>query len=262
MDPEGAVDARRLRPRRDRGRRSALLAGRGCRAPGRSPASCTRRPSPPTPCSRASGARTALITTEGFRDVLEMRRLRIPVLYDLQYDEAAAARAAPPALRGRRADRAGRRRLRAARRASRCSAAAQRSSTTRSIAVAIALLHSYANPEHERRVAEILQRGARRRVYVTLLGRHPAGDPRVRAHQHRGRQRLRRPGRDALCALAARRSSQAVGIDAPLEIMQSSGGMMSPRGGAQAAGLPDRVGPGRRRHRLRPPGARDRARRT
>ena len=32
------------------------------------------------------GARTALITTEGFRDVLEMRRLRIPVLYDVQYE--------------------------------------------------------------------------------------------------------------------------------------------------------------------------------
>ncbi len=33
------------------------------------------------------GARTGLLTTEGFRDVLEMRRLRIPVLYDLQYDK-------------------------------------------------------------------------------------------------------------------------------------------------------------------------------
>src|SRR5258706_1562345 len=31
------------------------------------------------------GARTALITTKGFRDVLEMRRPRIPELYNLQY---------------------------------------------------------------------------------------------------------------------------------------------------------------------------------
>src|SRR5947209_20484533 len=30
------------------------------------------------------GARTGLITTKGFRDVLEMRRLRLPVLCDLQ----------------------------------------------------------------------------------------------------------------------------------------------------------------------------------
>src|ERR1700678_593450 len=31
------------------------------------------------------GARTGLITTRGFRDVLEMRRLRIPLMYNLQY---------------------------------------------------------------------------------------------------------------------------------------------------------------------------------
>jgi len=31
------------------------------------------------------GAPIGVITTKGFRDVLEMRRLRIPVLYDLQY---------------------------------------------------------------------------------------------------------------------------------------------------------------------------------
>ena len=31
------------------------------------------------------GARTGLITTAGFRDVLEIRRLRMPVLYDLRW---------------------------------------------------------------------------------------------------------------------------------------------------------------------------------
>src|SRR5206468_1263284 len=30
-----------------------------------------------------TGARTALLTTEGFRDVLELRRIRIPLSYDL-----------------------------------------------------------------------------------------------------------------------------------------------------------------------------------
>src|SRR6266480_3475134 len=33
------------------------------------------------------GARTGLITTRGFRDVLELRRLRIPVLYDLTWQK-------------------------------------------------------------------------------------------------------------------------------------------------------------------------------
>src|SRR4051812_46532694 len=31
------------------------------------------------------GAKTALLTTQGFRDVLELRRLRAPQLYDLFY---------------------------------------------------------------------------------------------------------------------------------------------------------------------------------
>ena len=33
----------------------------------------------------SKGAKTALITTKGFRDVLEMRRIRMPVLYDPLY---------------------------------------------------------------------------------------------------------------------------------------------------------------------------------
>ena len=33
------------------------------------------------------GARTGLITTEGFRDVLEIRRLRMPRLYDLTWEK-------------------------------------------------------------------------------------------------------------------------------------------------------------------------------
>ena len=40
----------------------------------------------PMPFSRAKGARTGLITTAGFRDVLEIRRLRMPRLYDLQWE--------------------------------------------------------------------------------------------------------------------------------------------------------------------------------
>ena len=35
------------------------------------------------------GARTGLITTRGFRDVLEIRRLRMPRLYDLTWEKPA-----------------------------------------------------------------------------------------------------------------------------------------------------------------------------
>src|SRR5580700_5191549 len=33
----------------------------------------------------AKGAKTALITTRGFRDILEIRDLRMPVLYDIRW---------------------------------------------------------------------------------------------------------------------------------------------------------------------------------
>jgi len=33
------------------------------------------------------GAKTALITTKGFRDVLELRRIRAPQIYDLFFDK-------------------------------------------------------------------------------------------------------------------------------------------------------------------------------
>src|ERR1700752_5107707 len=36
------------------------------------------------------GARTALITTRGFRDILEIRDLRMPVLYDLHWSKPRA----------------------------------------------------------------------------------------------------------------------------------------------------------------------------
>ena len=112
------------------------------------------------------GARTALITTEGFRDVLEMRRLRIPVLYDLQYGK-------PPPLVPRR------RRLEIDERMGPRGDVWRRSTRHRVLAaaealrrddvdaIAISLLHSYANPEHERRAAEIVREVVGDDVYVT-----------------------------------------------------------------------------------------------
>src|SRR5689334_13137466 len=110
------------------------------------------------------GARTGLITTKGFRDVLEMRRLRIPVLYDLQYRK-------PPPLVPRRwrmeiSERMGPRGtvwepldeqsvIDAAK--------ALKDAGVQSIA--ISLLHSYADPAHERRVAEIVRQHVPNSVY-------------------------------------------------------------------------------------------------
>ena len=49
-----------------------------------------------------TGARTGLITTRGFRDVLEIGRIRMPDMFDLTLGQAKAAGAAPLSPGGRR----------------------------------------------------------------------------------------------------------------------------------------------------------------
>jgi N-methylhydantoinase A len=102
------------------------------------------------------GARTALVTTAGFRDVLEFRRVRVPELYNLRYVK-------PPPLVPRRLRLEVRERLgadgvvRVALDEEEVRRVGARLAAEGIEAVAICLLHSYANPAHERRVAEILR---------------------------------------------------------------------------------------------------------
>lgn len=112
------------------------------------------------------GARTALLTTRGFRDVLELRRIRVPRLYDPLY-----VKPAPLAARNHRYE------------------ITERIAADGSVvvpldegdvaeavasirregieAVAVCLLHSYRNPAHERRVGGLL-RQALPDLFVTL----------------------------------------------------------------------------------------------
>lgn len=103
------------------------------------------------------GARTALITTEGFRDVLELRRIRIPLAYDLSWQKP------PPLVRRalrlpvrERMDSRGKvlqpLDLEGLDRAIDELAAAQVE------AVAVCFLHAYRNPQHERTAGERLRR--------------------------------------------------------------------------------------------------------
>ena len=103
------------------------------------------------------GARTALVTTRGFRHVLAIGRQDIPRKANLytwvkpvpRCRPAASLRSTsawPPAARCSKPS---------TRRASRAAAAGIRGMDV--AAVAICLIHAYANPAHERRVAEILR---------------------------------------------------------------------------------------------------------
>src|SRR5882724_4944359 len=102
------------------------------------------------------GAKTALVTTEGFRDVLELRRIRVPRLYEPLYEKPA-----PLVPRRRRYEIKERLDGRGAvvepldETQVRALAVVLRDAGVE--AIAISLLHAYANPVHEQRIAELLR---------------------------------------------------------------------------------------------------------
>ncbi len=102
------------------------------------------------------GAVTALVTTAGFRDVLELRRIRVPRLYEPLYEK-------PAPLVPRRHRYEVTERLDASGRVVQPLDETQVQELTATLAqaqveaVAVSLLHSYVNPAHERRIAEILK---------------------------------------------------------------------------------------------------------
>jgi N-methylhydantoinase A len=103
------------------------------------------------------GARTGLVTTRGFRDVLEIRTLRMPRLYDIAWEK-------PPPLVERRLRRVVDERIDARGRVERPLDPMEAEAVVRGLldegieAIAICLLHAYANPAHETLLADIVRR--------------------------------------------------------------------------------------------------------
>ena len=172
----------------------------------------------------AKGAKTALITTRGFRDILEIRDLRMPVLYDIGWTK-------PRTLVERRL------RLEVTEKMRPDGSVAVpldlssldpiisllRSENVTS--VAICLLHSYANPSHEQEIANVVKAALPDvaisvsseilpeikeypRTSTTVINAYV--QPIVRAY---------------ITALDAR--FHTLGIDAKLQLMQSNGGLAS-----------------------------------
>ena len=168
------------------------------------------------------GARTALITTQGFRDALEIRDLRMPRLYDMHWTK-------PPALVERRL------RLEVIEKTRPDGTIAtplDQDSIAAAIAVlraerveslAICLLHSYANPLHEQQVAASV-RAALPDLPISVsheilpeIGEYPRTSTTVvNAY-------VQPVIRTYLTALSAR--LEALGVTAPLRLMQSNGGL-------------------------------------
>ena len=170
------------------------------------------------------GVRTALVTTKGFRDVLEFRRLRFPDLFSLDYTP-------PKPLVPRR------RRFGVDERMMHDGSVRRPLDETsldcvlndleeaKPDAIAICLLHSYANPDHEQRVTEAV-RGRFPDIYVSasidVL-------PEIREYERTSTTVINSyigPIVDSyLKSMRLRLDSENVRV--PISIMQSNGGVMS-----------------------------------
>lgn len=171
-----------------------------------------------------SGARTALIVTEGFRDLLHVRRHTRVGTFDLYSDP-------PPALVPRRLTYPLRERMLADGKVfvpldeGSLRAVADRLVIDGVEAVAVVLLHSYVNPEHEERVGQLLARwapGIRVALSSRLVRRHmeyERASTTVASAYCAGR--LGEYLDDLSAGLRARR------ITAPLMVMSSTGGFLS-----------------------------------
>jgi N-methylhydantoinase A len=170
------------------------------------------------------GARTGLITTKGFRDVLEIRRLRMPKLYDLRWEK-------PPTLVERYLRLEVDERMSARGEVQRpldraeVERAVDRLLAERVDAIAVCLLNSYANPAHEAVVKSVVQQ----RAPEVALSVSADVLPEIREYERTSTTVI-----NAYVMPIVRRYLRTLrgGLDtadvkAPLLIMQSNGGLMT-----------------------------------
>ncbi len=181
-----------------------------------------------TVCSNAilegKGARTGLITTHGFRDALEIGRMRYPRLYDMTWMK-------PPPLVERR------RRREVVERLDRNGCIvepldeasvheAMRALLADDIqSLAVCLIHSYANPDHELRVREIVTQLAPQLPISVSCEVLPEIGEYERMSTTVINAYLQPVASSYLAGLAEGLAS--TGVHAPLHVMQSNGGVMS-----------------------------------
>ena len=172
-----------------------------------------------------SGARCGLLTTEGFRDILQMRRGIREARYDNKYQPPKPL--IPRYLRLPVRERVNERgeAITPLDRAS-CLQAIETLNSFGVESVAICFMHSYANPRHEREAAELV-REKMGDVYLTISSELL---PQVRLYDRVSTTALNSYVgpilRGYLTSLEARLSQ--IGFKGVLLIMQSNGGVISP----------------------------------
>jgi N-methylhydantoinase A len=170
------------------------------------------------------GARTALITTKGFRDVLELRRIRMPELYNWNWDK-------PPDLVERSLRREIDERIDARGKIIKALDLEEARQVIDGVAasgvecIAVCLINSYANSTHEEILAELINK------------RHPHISVSISSEILREIKEYERTSTVVVNAYvlpsvksyieSLERSLQSIKIRAPLLVMQSNGGVMT-----------------------------------
>jgi N-methylhydantoinase A len=185
-----------------------------------------------------SGARTALVATDGFTDVVELGRQARASLYRLC--EAGPRPLAPPELRFGAPERMGADGpLRALDRDA-AEAFVERLAEARPEAVAVVLLHSYAHPEHEQRLGELI--GERLKHAHLSLSHELVGT--FREYERASTTEIDAALSPLLAAYLTRLGEQAAERGLPeAQVMQSSGGLTDARRAAGHAALTVLSGP-------------------
>ena len=172
----------------------------------------------------AKGARTGLITTEGFRDILEIRTLRMPRLYDLQWEK-------PMPLIERYLRRTVKERVDSEGNVKDALDPAEAERVVQTLldekveAIAVCLLNAYANPVHERVIAEIIRAKAPDLPFCISFDVLPEMKEYERTSTTVINTYIMPIVKGYLESL--RRELDSSGTAAPLLLMQSNGGLMT-----------------------------------
>jgi N-methylhydantoinase A len=170
------------------------------------------------------GARTGPVTTRGFRDVLEIRTLRMPRLYDIAWEK-------PPPLVARSVRRVVDERIDARGLIERPLDPSEAEAVLRGLiddgveAIAVCLLHAYANPAHEAMIAEI----AHRLAPDLPLSVSSEVQPEIKEYERTSTTVINAYVMPIVARYlrALRGGLDAAGVTAPLLLMQSNGGLMA-----------------------------------
>lgn len=173
-----------------------------------------------------SGAKVGLITTEGFRDVLEIGRLRMPRLYDMEWEKPRPL--VPRSLRREVKERIDfRGRIVVPLDLASACRAVERLLAEGVDSIAVCLLHSFVNPVHEQQVAQVIRERA---PHINPSVSHEVL-PEIREYERTSTTVINayvKPVVERYLENLERRLGE-MGIRAPLTVMQSSGGTMKAR---------------------------------